>query len=307
LRRQTEVRANPRDPLGFYALLGLRPGASLAEVRTAWRRLVREAHPDAGGDPDHFRLLQEAYETLSDPLRRIAYDRLASGAPDGSGDPNAPSATPRGAAPPRRRAPGQTRAMRLRAVAGLVLAALAAGSWMVLRHAGTDTGFGVPSLSRVPAEPSPVAAEAAETRHDGEQDARVLYAVSLTFEPGAWQVDATHPPFRGTVVEGLAAALGAVVDREWWIEVEATSPKVVDEGGVALDDWELALARLAAVLDALAREGVPGERLGVRFSAGAAAELGALGTVELRLLCCRGTGGSATARLSAGPAAQDGR
>lgn len=292
---------DPRDPLGFYGLLGLRPGASLAEVRTAWRRLAREAHPDAGGDPDRFRLLQEAYETLSDPLRRIEYDRLARERP--GQDPEPPE---RAAATSRERG-GSSPHLRLLGLAGLALAAFAAGVWIALDE--------TPSVPAAGGEPrvlpgEPMLARAAEDVRGGHREGtgpQVLYAVSLTFDPGAWRLDDARPPFRESVLEGLAAALGPVVERGWWIEVEATSPKVVDAEGVALDDWELALARLAAVLDALVREGVPGDRLGVRFSAGAAAELGALGTVELRLLCCRGSGAGTAARLSAEPPAQEAR
>jgi DnaJ like chaperone protein len=38
------VDGAPRDP---YDVLGLQPGASLAEVRAAWKQAVRDSHPDA--------------------------------------------------------------------------------------------------------------------------------------------------------------------------------------------------------------------------------------------------------------------
>ena len=58
-----------------YEVLGLPEGASGEEVRQAYRRLVKAAHPDLAGDPAQFRLVTEAYDVLSDPAQRAAYDR----------------------------------------------------------------------------------------------------------------------------------------------------------------------------------------------------------------------------------------
>ena len=58
-----------------YEVLGLAVGASEEEVRHAYRRLVKAAHPDAAGDPARFRVITEAYDVLSDPAQRKAYDR----------------------------------------------------------------------------------------------------------------------------------------------------------------------------------------------------------------------------------------
>ncbi|WP_019854183.1 J domain-containing protein [Actinopolyspora mortivallis] len=59
----------------YYELLGVARDASAAEIKSAYRSLARVMHPDAGGTAGTFRNLQEAYETLSDPDRRAAYDR----------------------------------------------------------------------------------------------------------------------------------------------------------------------------------------------------------------------------------------
>jgi hypothetical protein len=59
----------------YYELLGLTPSASAAEIKSAYRSLARALHPDTGGTAGTFRLLQEAYETLNDPVRRAEYDR----------------------------------------------------------------------------------------------------------------------------------------------------------------------------------------------------------------------------------------
>lgn len=58
-----------------YEILGIPEGASEEEIRQAYRRLVKAAHPDLSGDPAQFRLVTRAYEVLSDPARRAGYDR----------------------------------------------------------------------------------------------------------------------------------------------------------------------------------------------------------------------------------------
>ena len=58
-----------------YEVLGISERASEDEVRQAYRRLVKAAHPDAAGDPARFRVITEAYDVLSDPAQRRAYDR----------------------------------------------------------------------------------------------------------------------------------------------------------------------------------------------------------------------------------------
>jgi len=63
----------------YYELLGVARDASHAEIKRAFRQLARELHPDVSGEPDadrRFRAVAEAYEVLSDPERRRAYDRF---------------------------------------------------------------------------------------------------------------------------------------------------------------------------------------------------------------------------------------
>jgi hypothetical protein len=65
----------------FYELLNLTPSATQEEVKAAYRRVVKGVHPDTGaGTNALFGLVNQAYDTLSDPVRRAAYDRdLAAG------------------------------------------------------------------------------------------------------------------------------------------------------------------------------------------------------------------------------------
>ncbi len=64
-----------KDP---YDVLGIEPGATLDEVKRAYRALAKELHPDANPDDtvaaNRFREATEAYDLLSDPERRADYD-----------------------------------------------------------------------------------------------------------------------------------------------------------------------------------------------------------------------------------------
>lgn len=66
----------------FYAVLGVSKTASEADIKQAYRKLSRELHPDKHkGDKDKeakFKEVNEAYEVLSDPQKKAAYDRFGS-------------------------------------------------------------------------------------------------------------------------------------------------------------------------------------------------------------------------------------
>ena len=63
----------------FYEVLQVEPSAAQAQVRSSFRRLARQWHPDTNagsGDAERqFKRISRAYETLGDPRRRAAYDR----------------------------------------------------------------------------------------------------------------------------------------------------------------------------------------------------------------------------------------
>ena len=60
-----------------YVCLGLLPGSSAADIKRRYRQLAKKYHPDAHGDAaseDKLRTLNAAYELLSDPAKKSAYD-----------------------------------------------------------------------------------------------------------------------------------------------------------------------------------------------------------------------------------------
>ncbi len=73
----------PRPP-DYYEILGVDPDADMRAVKRAWREAARTLHPDL---PDNrgnshakrrFKLVKEAYEVLSDPVRRQEFDERGS-------------------------------------------------------------------------------------------------------------------------------------------------------------------------------------------------------------------------------------
>ena len=64
----------------YYKILGIPTYASLEDIKKAYRRLVHKCHPDiAGNTPENiekFKIVTEAYETLSSPQKREQYDSV---------------------------------------------------------------------------------------------------------------------------------------------------------------------------------------------------------------------------------------
>jgi curved DNA-binding protein CbpA len=60
-----------------YKILGIPADADEGNIRSAHRRLAKQYHPDTGpgASEEKFRAVQNAYDVLSDPTRREAYDR----------------------------------------------------------------------------------------------------------------------------------------------------------------------------------------------------------------------------------------
>ena len=66
------------DPLDPYSVLGVRPAASILEIARARRRLARRYHPDVSDQAAatvRMKQINAAWELLSDPSARAAWDR----------------------------------------------------------------------------------------------------------------------------------------------------------------------------------------------------------------------------------------
>ena len=69
--------SRPGEKPTLYAVLGIKATVAIDELRSAYRRLARQWHPDVNRDPDageQFKAILHAYEILSDPLTRKKYD-----------------------------------------------------------------------------------------------------------------------------------------------------------------------------------------------------------------------------------------
>ncbi len=63
----------------YYKILGVERDASEADIKKAFRKLAHKYHPDVSKEKDaeaKFKDVNEAYQTLSDPEKKAAYDQL---------------------------------------------------------------------------------------------------------------------------------------------------------------------------------------------------------------------------------------
>lgn len=62
----------------YYETLGVDRDASPEQIKKAFYKLAQKYHPDAGGDEEMFKQVNEAYEVLSDPEKKAQYDRFGA-------------------------------------------------------------------------------------------------------------------------------------------------------------------------------------------------------------------------------------
>lgn len=77
--------ANQKD---YYEILGVKKEATAEEIKKAYRKLAHEHHPDKGnGNAAKFKEINEAYQVLSNPQKRQAYDQFGHAGPGMGGTP----------------------------------------------------------------------------------------------------------------------------------------------------------------------------------------------------------------------------
>jgi len=68
----------------YYTILGISKTATEDEIKKAYRKLAHQYHPDKpGGDEQKFKEINEAYQVLSDKVKRAQYDRFGTADPMG--------------------------------------------------------------------------------------------------------------------------------------------------------------------------------------------------------------------------------
>ncbi len=67
----------------YYDVLGVKKGATKADIKKAFRAKAKKHHPDKGGDEAKFKKINEAYETLADDSKRSQYDQFGKAGSNG--------------------------------------------------------------------------------------------------------------------------------------------------------------------------------------------------------------------------------
>lgn len=79
--------------LDYYETLGVQRGASDQEIKSSYRKLAMQYHPDRNPDnrdesTERFKQITEAYSVLADPQKRATYDRFGHAGLGGNGQPD---------------------------------------------------------------------------------------------------------------------------------------------------------------------------------------------------------------------------
>ena len=79
-----DILPNMISDVNYYEILELSRAATQDEVKAAYKKMASVVHPDRGGSAMLFRLVQEAYDVLSDPVKRKQHDSDLAGPSGGN-------------------------------------------------------------------------------------------------------------------------------------------------------------------------------------------------------------------------------
>ncbi|KAK2443689.1 Chaperone protein dnaJ A6, chloroplastic [Trifolium repens] len=88
LHRRRGSRFIVRAGTDFYTVLGVSKNSTKSEIKTAYRKLARNYHPDVNKEPgaeEKFKEISNAYEVLSDDEKRSIYDKYGEAGLKGQG------------------------------------------------------------------------------------------------------------------------------------------------------------------------------------------------------------------------------
>lgn len=201
-----------------YEILGVPPEASDEELRRAYRRKLRETHPDTGGASRRFHAVQRAWELVGSPERRAAYDRGGHGPVTGD-----PQRTWAPAPPPKR--PGSRPQARSHGHPG----GWYRERYLDLLHEWVGRGVAVPD----PYDPALLRSAPREVRHlladaiAEEDTARVLSTLGIGFT--IWHDVDTGAGKLDHVVLG-PTGLWAMLSEDWAEPVKTKRGEIIGAG-----------------------------------------------------------------------------
>ena len=77
MKTKSKKPRSKKNLRNYYRVLFVQPDAPMEIIQASYRTIMQKlkAHPDLGGDTWNAAVINEAYQTLIDPARRVAYDK----------------------------------------------------------------------------------------------------------------------------------------------------------------------------------------------------------------------------------------
>lgn len=210
----------PDSPISAtpYEVLGVSASASDDDLRRAYRRLLRETHPDTGGDATRFVAVQRAWERIGTPTARAEFDRTGIRHQEPSASWATPASRPRQDTRPKARAYGHPGGWRRERYLAMIR------EW-VGRGEEIPDPYDPVLVRRAPREIRHVLADAIAE----ETTARILAGLGIGYT--IWHDVATGAPDEKIdhVVLG-PTGLFAVLSEDYGSEVRSRKGELIGEG-----------------------------------------------------------------------------